>query len=85
MFLALLDRTAARLRSKIDEAIATPADPIEKADAALLVVLRTFASHRAMARLLMIEALGAGREFHQRLAELHAEFAGVIKAQLGCL
>ncbi len=82
IFLELLDRTASRLRAKVEEAIASHSDPIDKADAALLVVLKTFASHKALARLFMIEALGAGREFHQRLSEIHAEFAGIIELQL---
>jgi salicylate biosynthesis isochorismate synthase len=82
IFLELLNRTARRLREKIEEAIESETDPIQRADAALLVVLRTFASHRALARLFMIEALGAGKEFHQRLAEIHAEFASIIEEQL---
>src|SRR5262245_7598809 len=64
IFLALLQRTATRLLKKIEAATSTN-DPIAKADAALLTVLRTFARHRALARLFMVEALGAGREFHQ--------------------
>jgi AcrR family transcriptional regulator len=82
LFLALLDRTAARLREKIEEAIASEADPIAKADAALLTFLRTFAKHRPLARLFMVEALGAGREFHRRVLETHDEFAGIIKYHL---
>ncbi len=82
IFLALLDRTAERLRKKIDEAMAPHDDPIAKADAALLAVLRTFARHRALARLFMVEALGAGREFHRRTAEIRTEFATVIQRQL---
>lgn len=82
IFLALLDRTAARLREKIDEAMAPHDDPIAKADAALLAVLRTFAKHRALARLFMLEALGAGREFHRRTAEVRREFAAIIQRHL---
>jgi len=82
IFLALLNRTAARLLSKIEEAIASQDDPIAKADAALLTALRTFAKHRALARLFMLEALGAGREFHRRMAEIRNEFAAVIKRHL---
>lgn len=82
IFLALLNRTAARLREKIDEAMAPHDDPIAKADAALLAVLRTFAKHRALARLFMVEALGAGREFHRRMAEIRSEFAAVIQRHL---
>lgn len=82
IFLALLNRTAARLLDKIEEAIASQDDPIPRADAALLTVLRTFAKHRALARLFMLEALGAGREFHRRMAEIRNEFAAVIKRHL---
>lgn len=82
LFLALLDRTAARLREKIDEAIASQADPIAKADAALLTVLRTFTKHRALARFFMVEALGAGNEFHQRVLEIHEDFIGIVRRHL---
>jgi len=35
-----------------------------------------------LARLFLVEALGAGREFHERLAALRASFAGTIQQQL---
>ena len=82
IFLALLDRTAARLLVNIEEAMASHDDPIAKADAALLTVLRTFVKHRALARLFMVEALGAGREFHRRMAEIRSDFAAVIQEHL---
>src|SRR5438067_10174272 len=82
IFLELLNRSASRLRAKIEEAISAEQTSLRKADAALLTLLRTFASHKALARLFMIEALGAGREFHKRLAEIHAEFASIIEDQL---
>lgn len=82
IFLGLLDRTATRLLKKIESAMASYDDPIAKADAALLTVLRTFAKHRDLARLFMVEALGAGREFHRRMAELRSEFAAVIQRHL---
>jgi TetR/AcrR family fatty acid metabolism transcriptional regulator len=84
IFLALLDRTAARLRDKIETASAAVGedDPVAKADAALLTVLRTFSKHRALARFFMVEALGAGREFHRRMAEVRGEFAALIQQHL---
>ena len=82
IFLALLDRTAERLRTKINEAMTPHDDPIAKADAALMAVLHTFAKHRALARLFMVEALGAGREFHQRSVDIRGEFAGIIQGHL---
>jgi AcrR family transcriptional regulator len=82
IFLALLQRTARRLLEKIEEAAASVSDPVAKADVALLTVLRTFARHRALARLFMVEALGAGREFHQRMAELRNDFIMIVKRHL---
>ncbi len=82
IFLHLLDRTATHLLGKIETGIAAHDDPIAKADAALLAVLRTFAGHRALARLFLVEALGAGPEFRRRMAEIRGEFASVIQQHL---
>jgi AcrR family transcriptional regulator len=82
LFRALLDVSARRLRDRVEEAIARETTPVARADTALLTVLRTFAEHRTMARLFMIEALGAGPEFSGRLLEMHDEFIGVIKQHL---
>ena len=82
IFLALLDRSTERLKAKIQTATSAHTDPIARADAAMLAVLHAFMNHRAMARLFMIEALGAGREFQQRLASVHKEFAAIIRDEL---
>jgi AcrR family transcriptional regulator len=82
IFLALLHRTTTRLLEKIEEAVAAADDPLAKADAALLTVLRVFTKHRALARLFMVEALGAGREFHQRMAAVRNDFTMIIKRHL---
>jgi AcrR family transcriptional regulator len=82
IFLALMDRAALMLLKRIEEAIARETEPLAKAEAALHVVLRTFGSHRALARLFLVEALGAGREFHARLMEIHEMFIDVMKLHL---
>jgi isochorismate synthase len=82
IFMALLDRAADRLRGKIEEAIARETEPVARADAALQAVFDSFASHRSLARLFMIEAMGGGKEFQRHIAALHDEFAGIIKVQL---
>src|SRR3954469_22159596 len=46
IFLALLDRLSAMLRERIAVAVADQPDPLARADAALEVVLNTFAGHR---------------------------------------
>jgi AcrR family transcriptional regulator len=82
IFLALLDRLAAMLRERIAGAIAAQGAPLERADAALRVVLETFGGHRRLARLFLVEALGAGPEFNARMLAIRAQFAGLIKTQL---
>jgi AcrR family transcriptional regulator len=82
LFRALLDMSSKRLLDRVEEAIARENDPIARADAALLTVLRAFGEHKSMARLFMVEALGAGSEFQTRLLEVHDEFIGVIKRHL---
>jgi len=82
IFLALLDRMAALLRSRVETTVAAEPDPIRKADAALQIVLQTFASHRTLARLFLVDALGASREFNERMAAIRASFAELIQQQL---
>jgi len=82
IFLALLDRSAGLLMDRVREAVAAEVDPVAKADAALLAVLRLFSSHRSLARLFLVEAMGAGPELHARLAALHAEFSAFIRRNL---
>jgi AcrR family transcriptional regulator len=82
IFLALLDRLALILKQRVAEAVSTRTDPVARAEAALGVVLDTFASHRRLARLFMVEALGAGPEFNARMVKIRADFADLIREQL---
>jgi AcrR family transcriptional regulator len=82
IFRALLDLSARRLLERVETAIERETDPVARADAALLTVLRAFSDHRALARLFMIEALGAGSEFQTRVLEIHNDFIAVIQRHL---
>ena len=42
----------------------------------------TFAGHRTMARLLFVDAMGAGRVFNAETNALHDRFAGMIAGYL---
>ena len=70
------------LRERIEAAVAGQPDPIARAEAALKVVLFTFAGHRRLARLFMVEALGSGPEFNVRMIQIRATFADLIRAHL---
>lgn len=82
IFLALLDRLADLLRERIDAAMSGEMAPLARAETALRVVLDTFASHRRLARLFMVEALGAGPEFNARMIQIRGSFADLIRAHL---
>jgi TetR/AcrR family fatty acid metabolism transcriptional regulator len=82
IFLALFDRLADILRDRVEAAVAKESQPIDRAEAALKVVLDTFASHRRLARLFMVEALGAGPEFNVRMLQIRSSFAELIKKHL---
>ena len=82
IFIALLDRMAALLMTRAEAAIAAEPDPVRRIDVALEVVLETFSSHRHLARLFLIDAPGAGREFNDKLFEMHRAFASLITRYL---
>lgn len=82
LFLELLRTTADRLVGKVERSVEGIDDPIERADVALQTVLSVFAGHRTMARLFLIDAVGAGSEFQAELQRLHERFAGIIAEQL---
>ena len=82
IFLSLLDEAARLLLDRAERAMAAERDPIARGDAALKAVLKTFGGHRKLARLLLVDALGAGHEFNAKLAELHEAFAALIRRQL---
>jgi AcrR family transcriptional regulator len=82
IFLALLDEIGGLLYRKVEAAMEREPDPIARGDAVLLTVLRTFSEHRALARLFLVEAVGASREFHGALVKMHDEFASLIKRHL---
>src|SRR3954468_17517970 len=65
LFLALLDEASEVLLQNVEQAIEAEGDPIARGEAALREVLRQFGDHRLLARLLLIEAVGAGPEFRE--------------------
>lgn len=82
LFLALLDEMSQALLQRVTEAMAAEPDPLARGEIALREVLSAFGEHRLLARLLLVEAVGAGREFNARLNEINSAFAALIA---GCL
>jgi AcrR family transcriptional regulator len=82
LFLALLDESSDALLRRVSEAMDRETEPLARGDAALREVLAAFGEHRLLARLLLVEAVGAGKEFNARLQAMHGAFAEMIA---GCL
>ncbi|MDQ2652066.1 MAG: TetR/AcrR family transcriptional regulator, partial [Chloroflexota bacterium] len=82
LFLALLDESSAALLENVEAAMACEPDPLLRGEAALRAVITSFTEHRLLARLLLVEAAGAGRDFNRALMEMHERFAMLIAACL---
>lgn len=82
IFLALVDKLVPRLAAAIDRAIAGETDPVAQLDAALRTVLETFGRHRQLSKILLIEAVGLGHGFDDKLMRTRSRFAGMIQDHL---
>ncbi len=82
IFLALIDALVPRLAAAVDRAIAAETDPVEQLDAALRTVLETFSRHRRLSKILLIEAVGLGHGFDEKLMQTRGRFASMIQEYL---
>jgi len=82
IFLALIDALVPRLAAAVDRAIAAEPDPVAQLDAALRTVLETFSRHRRLSKILLIEAVGLGHGFDEKLMETRSRFARMIQGYL---
>ncbi len=82
IFLALIDALVPRLAAAVDRAIAAETDPVEQLDAALRTVLETFSRHRRLSKILLIEAVGLGHGFDEKLMQTRGRFASMIQEHL---
>jgi TetR/AcrR family fatty acid metabolism transcriptional regulator len=82
IFLALIDALVPKLAAAVDHAIAGEADPIAQMDAALRTVLETFSRHRRLSKILLVEAVGLGHGFDEKLMRTRGYFAAMIQGYL---
>lgn len=84
ILLELMGSTADRLIAKVVRTVdAQPgSDPVVRAAAAIDAVLAIFAGHRSMARLLLVDGLGAGTLFRTETLRLHDRFVRLIASYL---
>lgn len=82
IFLALIDALVPKLATAVDHAIAGETDPVGQLDAALRTVLETFSRHRRLSKILLVEAVGLGHGFDEKLMRTRGYFAGMIQGYL---
>lgn len=84
ILMELMGSTADRLVGKVVRVVdSQPAsDPVARAGAAIDAVLAIFAGHRSMARLLLVDGLGAGALFRTETLRLHDRFVTLIASYL---
>ena len=82
IFEAVLLRLADRLESKVETAISAKRTALERLDAALTTVLSTFAKHRRMARIALVELPAAGSPLQDTIFGMRRRFARLIETQL---
>jgi AcrR family transcriptional regulator len=82
IFLALIEALTPKLETAVDRAIASESDPVAQLDAALRVALETFSRHRRLSKILLVESVGLGHGFDERLMRAHGRFAAMIQRRL---
>ena len=82
LFLALVDEFASHLATAVAGAIAAQHGALKKVEGALRAALETFARHRQLARILLLEAVSLGPTYEAKRAEVHRRFADLIKRYL---
>ncbi|HEX8730178.1 MAG TPA: TetR/AcrR family transcriptional regulator [Ktedonobacterales bacterium] len=82
IFLALIEALTPKLEAAVDRAIAGESDPVAQLDAALRVALETFSRHRRLSKILLVEAVGLGGGFDEKLMRAHSRFAAMIQRRL---
>jgi AcrR family transcriptional regulator len=82
LFLALVDEFAGRLAEAVGRAIGAAHGALGKVQAALTAGLETFARHRDLARILLLESTSLGPAYQDKRREVHERFASLIRAHL---
>jgi AcrR family transcriptional regulator len=82
LFLALVDDFATRLAEAVADAIGASEGALRKVEAALRAGLETFARHRELARIILLESVSLGSAYQAKRAEVHGRFAALIQGYL---
>jgi TetR/AcrR family transcriptional regulator, fatty acid metabolism regulator protein len=82
LFLALVDKFADLLERRIIEAIEHEAAGMARVSAALSACIGTFGKYRALAKIMLVQAVGLGSVFEEKRLAIHQRFARLIQRYL---
>ena len=82
IFLALIDALVPKLAASVERSIAGEREPVAQLDAALRTVLELFSRYRRLSKILLVEAVGLGHGFDEKLMETRGRFAAMIRQYL---
>jgi AcrR family transcriptional regulator len=82
LFLALVEEFSGRLAEAVAAGIAGAHGAVGKVQAALTAGLETFAHHRGLARILLLESVSLGAAYQGKRIEVRERFASLIQAYL---
>src|SRR5260370_29224396 len=82
LFLALVDEFAGRLAESVAAAIGGAEGALGKVEAAPTAGLETFARHRELAQILLLESVSLGPAYQVKLLVVHARLTSLLQAHL---
>jgi TetR/AcrR family transcriptional regulator, fatty acid metabolism regulator protein len=82
MFFGLIDDLTSLLASTIDSEVRSQRGFEAKVDGALAAVFGVVKSHRSIARIVLIDVVGLGRPFDQRLVSVRSSLVGTLHRYL---
>lgn len=82
LFVALVDKFANLLETKVRESVNDNTPGIQRVQAALEAVMATFGKYRRPAKILLVQASGLGTVFEEKRMEVHDRFAALIQEYL---
>ncbi len=82
IFFGIVDKFANLLEKRLLQVLETESSGIERVHRALVVCLDTFGSHQALAKILLIQAVGLGQDFEVKREQIKDRFAALIQSQI---
>lgn len=82
IFLALVDKFANLLESRLKDSFVSETSGLVRVDLALRVCFETFGQYRGLAKIALVQASGLGIAFEEKRRAVNERFIKIIKVQL---